>query len=148
MAEFKAIETQEELDKIIQGRVGKLNTKISTLETQLEENKGYKDKFEELEKQLTASNKSIEDMKNKYEEKLQSQEDLKKEVENLRIRDKKVTIALASGLPYEFSERLQGETEEELEIDAKKLSGYFTQPLKTTENKKESESERLFGNLI
>lgn len=62
----------------------------------------------------------------KWEEIAKAREDelaqLKREIAERDLRDRKTAIAKAHDLPDEFVERLKGETDEELEADAKAIA--------------------------
>lgn len=134
MSEFKVIETQEELDKIIstrlkkekekfQNQIDELTTERDNLKVQI----GEKDKA--LEKGKTGS----EGLNNKIKE-------LEGKLSNYEISKLKTSIALQNGIPYDLADRLTGSNEEELTNDAIKLAEYIGQktpiaPLKSSEPK-------------
>ena len=105
MADFKIINTQEELNSIIQERLNKEKQKISTIEKEKED----------LQKQFDEINQ-------KYNTSEEAMEKLRKEVETHKMNELKRNIAKQNGLADELSSRLMGNTEEELEADAKRLS--------------------------
>lgn len=112
--EFKAIETQEELDAIIKARLDR-NTKTVTDEVKKgyegylspDEAKKLTDQVEALTKQLVERDGSIADLTAKN-----------KQYETASV---KARIAHEKGLPYELAERLSGETEQDIAADAEKL---------------------------
>lgn len=112
--EFKAIETQEELDAIIKARLDR-NTKTVTDEVKKsyegylspDEAKKLTDRVEALTKQLAERDGSIADLTAKN-----------KQYETASV---KARIAHEKGLPYELAERLSGETEQDIAADAEKL---------------------------
>ena len=116
MAEFKAIETQEELDAIIKARIDR-NTKTVTDEVKKsyegyispDEAKKLTEQADALTKQLTERDSSIADLTAKN-----------KQYETASV---KARIAHEKGLPYELAERLSGETEQDITADAEKLAG-------------------------
>lgn len=117
--EFKAIETQEELDRIITERLDR-NKKTVTAEvtkqfegyTSPDDVKKLSDKISELEKQLGEKENSISEL---------TAANKKYETASVKAR-----IAHEKGLPFELAQRLSGETEEEIVKDAETLGKYFT----------------------
>ena len=136
MADFKTINTQEELNSIIQERLNKEKQKISTIE---KENEDLQKQFDEINQKYNTSEEAMEK--------------LRKEVETHKMNELKRNIAKQNGLADELSSRLMGNTEEELEADAKRLSEIFkvkrVQPLKEVEpRKKEEDAETAFYKSI
>ena len=135
MEDFKVIETQEELDKIIQKRLAQKDRE--TAET-------YKDYL---------SPEKAKELKDSYEDKLKkSEEDFNALKDSLTMKDTEISdltqralnaessllknkIAHEKGLPLELAGRLVGATQEELEKDAEALSSIIkpthTAPLHT-----------------
>lgn len=117
--EFKAIETQEELDAIIKARLDR-NTKTVTDEVKKsyegyispDEVKKLNDQITSLTAQLTERDGSIADLTAKN-----------KQYETASV---KARIAHEKGLPFELAERLSGETEEDIAADAEKLAQFVS----------------------
>ena len=117
--EFKAIETQEELDAIIKARLDR-NTKTVTDEVKKsyegylspDEVKKLTEQVDTLTKQLTEKDTSIADLTAKN-----------KAYETASV---KARICHEKGLPYELAERLSGESEEDIAADAEKLSQFVS----------------------
>lgn len=126
---FKPIETQEELDKIINERLEKEKVKIEA-------------EFSEmiLEK-VAAKDTEIKELQGKI-----------KGYEKSEMQRK---IAFENKIPFALAERIKGETEEEMLQDAKNLSSYFKDfeekekilPEKNPEMVKGGAYERLLENL-
>lgn len=137
MGEFKVIETQEELDKVIQKRLAQKDREIA------EQYKDYlsPEKVEELKadygKQLEDANKLVEDAKNKLSEHDQIVSELTDRATKAETSLLKQKVAHAHKLPLELAGRLVGGTEEELSQDAETLAGLIqpsnTPPLRTSE---------------
>lgn len=119
--EFKPIETQEDLDKIIKVRLER-NTKSVTEEVTKkfegwispDEAKKSTDTIDSLNKELETSKSTIADLTAKnaaYE-----------------ISAVKLKVAREVGLPIELAERLNGSTEEELKKDAETLALFAAKP--------------------
>ncbi len=116
MAEFTAIETQEQLDKIVGERL--------------------KREREKAEKEIAELKAGLE----KSAEKDAEIEALQKKIAGYEKTEMKRQIALENKIPYSLAERINGDTEEEMIADAKTLSKYFEQketppPLKNPEIK-------------
>lgn len=148
---FKAIETQEELNNIIQNRLNKqkesYEKKLNELNTILDE----KNKMQEELNNLKVSNTEEENVK---ENLLQENKKLQDEVSLYKLNDLKRKIAIENGINYELASRLQGNTEEEIRKDAQSLSQLVkpnnkVAPLKDIENKKEEKNSysELLENL-
>ncbi|MBL1124803.1 DUF4355 domain-containing protein [Streptococcus suis] len=115
MSEFKAIETQEELDTIIKARLNRLKeqyadydelkSRVSTLEA---ENAGLKET-------VAKSNQTAADFESQIEE-------YKSIITGYETAKTKTAIALKYGLPIEFADRLQGEDEASLTADAERFA--------------------------
>lgn len=138
MTEFKVIETQEELDKII---VERLKRERSKLEEDFKEQlKAYKDQIEELKSENAEVKANLE----KASEKDIEIEKLQGQIKGYERSEMQRKIALENKIPYNLAGRIQGDTEEEMLEDAKNLSKYFEKqevvpPLKNPEiNKGES----------
>lgn len=145
MSEFKKIETQEELDKIISDRLSRQKEKIlkdySDYETVRNENVSLKKSLEDLK----SSNKDFEDFKEKFSK-------LENENKSLKLKSLKLKIASEYGIPLNLAERLNGFDENSLKEDALSLSDFFKQdfvaPLKEQEKKGDNDPyKNLLENL-
>lgn len=123
MSEFKVIETQEELDRIIGERVARAEKKgeekaaekyadYDDIKKQLEEQVS---KIEELNSQLTAQTEHATTN-------AQELEDLKAKVHKYETDSVRTRVAHEEGLPFELAARLSGEDEEAIRADAKALA--------------------------
>lgn len=118
MSDFKIIETQEELDKIVQARLSRqkeqfadyddLKERVLTLET---ENAGLKET-------IAQSTQTAAD----YESQI---EGFKSQIAGYETAKTKTTIALKYGLPIEFADRLQGDDEASLTADAERFAAFM-----------------------
>lgn len=129
MSEFKAIETQEELDKIIEGRLARQK---ETYDKQLSD-------FEKTQQTNADLQKALEDAKNSTEDYEKQVIDLNSKVVGYETASLKTKIALQNGLPLEFADRLVGDDEESLKADAERMAGFVShsepvQPLKDPES--------------
>lgn len=130
--DFKVIETQEQLDSIIKGRVDRekknYTDKINSLE---EENKKLQKDLENLNLELSKKQTEIEEINTKSSEK-------DKEIENFKLEQMRFDTAFEYGIPRSFASRLKGNTKEELVEDAKSVSETFKKltpdpPVRSTE---------------
>ena len=137
MNEFKVIETQEELDKIIQKRLAQKDRELAEMykehlspEKVTELKAEYEKRLEEVKKALESANSKLKD-----HDKVVS--DLTERATKAETSLLKGKIAHEAGLPLEIAARLVGSTEEELKKDAETLSQIIkptsTAPLRTTE---------------
>lgn len=145
MAEFKTIETQEELERILGERLAREKEKNSKAI------EGYENKIKAFEESV----KAYEDKLAKSEATISShQEEVAKltaEISNLQLATIKHQIAHKNGLPYELAERLTGTDEESLTADAlnlKKFVGAKTAPpLANPELPPENDKDAQFRDL-
>lgn len=151
--EFKTITTQEELDKVISGRLKRESEKY---QNQINELTSERDS---LKIQLGEKDKALETGKSGAEKLNKRIEELEGKVGQYEKANMKRTIALQNGIPYDLADRLTGSNEEELIADAKKLAEYIAKPsnippLKSSEPKgsqlegKEAALLQMSKNLI
>lgn len=112
MSEFKIIESQEELDRVISERLKREREKVIS-------------EFSEKIKSLESENAEIKANIQKAAEKDGVIEKLEGKIKGYEIAELKRKIALENNIPYTLAGRIQGETEEEMLEDAKGLSKYF-----------------------
>lgn len=119
MADFKAIETQEELDKIIGERLKRERKQVEDEFTEklaalAEENKALKSEVAEAKVGLDRAGEKDKEI-----------EALKGQVAGYERSELKRKVALDHDIPYKLAERIRGESEEEMIEDAKSLAAYF-----------------------
>ena len=112
--EFKVIDTQEAFDSAIKSRLER-NTKTVTEEV-TKKFEGWLSP-EDVTKQISGLSEKIKDNE-------QIIADLTAKNKAYENSSAKMRIAFETGLPFELSEKLSGETEEEIRADAEKLAGY------------------------
>lgn len=119
MADFKPIETQEQFDAMIKGR-------LEQAERSFIEKYG---KTDELKTQLEASAEQIAELTKRLEEANNQIESSKAEMEGLNAKvlkyetdSVKTRVAHEEGLPFEMAGRLTGDNEEAIRADAKSLA--------------------------
>ena len=118
MAEFTAITSQEELDRIISDRVKREK------ETAAKKYEGWistddqKKATADLQKQVDDLSESLESQTKKYATYDKDLADRDAKIKDYETGSVKTRIALATGLPYDMASRLRGTTEEEIQKDA------------------------------
>lgn len=132
---FKTIETQEELDNIIEGRLARQKQQY---EEQLQGYEQLKTQYEELQKEAAGFKSALEEANTKASTSEQSIADLQSKVTSYEQAQLRTKIALQKGLPFELADRLAGTNEDELKADAERLAGFLahkepTAPLKSVE---------------
>lgn len=147
MTEFKTIETQEELNSIIAERLKREKEKYADYDKLKSDN-------EALTKQLATVNQALKDKEDESIGFSTQIEELTGKIKSYELANLKTTIALKNGLPYDLAERLVGNDEDSLNVDAQnlvKLIGSkepeFVAPLKSTEHKEGGKSD-AYRNLL
>ena len=120
--EFKVIDTQEAFDSAIKSRLER-NTKTVTEEV-TKKFEGYLSP-EDFSKKTESFTKQIAGLNEKIKGNEQTIADLTAKNKAYENSSAKMRIAFETGLPFELSEKLSGETEEEIRADAEKLAGYI-----------------------
>ena len=126
MAEgFKPIETQEELNKIVSGRVNEEHDRVMK---QFADYEDLKKSNADLKDELQQTKKTLSDTQEKYKDYDKNIADLQGKVHKYENDSVKTKVALDAGLPYGMASRLRGETEEEIKSDAEALKGFYKPP--------------------
>ncbi|MBS4750976.1 DUF4355 domain-containing protein [Carnobacteriaceae bacterium zg-ZUI78] len=131
MSEFKTIETQEELDRIIGDRLARQKEKYSDYDQ-------LKSRVEELENENGGLKVTLESSKQELSSYTSQIEALNTKVSSYETASLRTRIALQNGLPYDLADRLVGDDEETLKADAEKLASFLKAndpipPLKSSE---------------
>lgn len=145
MSEFKPIETQEGLDKILQER---LNRQKESYAKKLSD-------YDNLKKENASLQSTINENKEKYANYDKNVEELNSKISGYEMDNLKTKIAMENNIPYNLASRLVGDDEESLKADAERLSGYMqasdsVPPLKNTESGKDSVSKEneAYANML
>lgn len=144
---FKIIETQEELDRIIQDRLTREREKYTDYDA-------IKTKNADLEKQVSALQTTIEESNTTAKTHEQTVADLNKKIAGYETANLRTRIALQNGLPIDLADRLVGDDEESIKADAERLSGFVSKkqqtppPLKSQENNLDAKKEGAYKKLI
>lgn len=147
---FKIIETQEELDQIVESRLARQK---EALEKQFADYDQLKTRNEELEKEVgtlqTTLNETIEKSKS-YDTTIS---DLNAKIAGYETANLRTKIALKNNLPLDLADRLVGEDEESLNADAQRFAGFVKSaapvpPLGSTEKDAKSTEDGAYKNLV
>lgn len=137
MPEFKTIETQEELDRIIGERLARHKEKYAGLEKLESRVKELEKTNAELLLTIDSNSKLLAEKDEFISTKESELAEVNKVVEKYKGTQLRTQIALQKGLPYELADRLQGSDEESLQADAERLSAFIkpkpVAPLKDVE---------------
>lgn len=116
--EFEPIETQEAFDERIKSRIERAQNQVRNEYEGFEE---YKKKAEAYDSKISEYEKNISALQGKVTT-------LQSEIAKRDTGAAKNRIAKDFGLPEEFADRLEGDSEEAWKEDAKKLAKYFERP--------------------
>lgn len=146
---FKAIETQEEFDRIISER---LSRQKESFEKQLADYDQLKTAKVDLESQVGTLQSTIEQSKSGQEDYTKQISDLTSKVAGYETANLRTRIALQNGLPYDLADRLVGEDEESIKADAERLSSFVTKqhsaPLKDVEPNIQKDENSAYRKLV
>ena len=146
---FKAIETQEEFDRIISER---LSRQKESFEKQLADYDQLKTAKADLESQVGTLQSTIEQSKTGQEDYTKQISDLTSKVAGYETANLRTRIALQNGLPYDLADRLVGEDEESIKADAERLSSFVTKqhsaPLKNVEPNIQKDENSAYRKLV
>lgn len=117
MSEFKTIETQEELDRIIQDRLARERDKYKDYDQ-------IKTRNAELETENNTLKSTIEKSSNDAKTHEQTVADLNAKIAGYETSSMRTRIALQNGLPLDLADRLVGDDEESIKADAERLAGF------------------------
>ncbi len=136
---FKIIETQEDLDKIIQKRLAQKDREVAEIYKDYLSPEKAAELKAEYEKKVEDATKALESINAKLADHDKVVSDLTQRAQTAETKLLKGRIAHESGLPYELANRLMGSTEEELKQDAQALTAIIkpsqTAPLHTAEHR-------------
>lgn len=125
MAEFTPINTQEEFDKAIKGRLAQKDRELE------EKYRDYlaPDKVDALKEkhaeEMKTLNDALKDAKDKIAGHDKEKADLLSRASKAETSLLKSKIASKHHIPIELAERLTGDTEEDIEKDAESFAGYM-----------------------
>lgn len=123
MAEFKIIETQEQLDSVIAERIRraeqKAAEKYADYDSLKQANTDYAAQIAQLSEQLQQQAETISGHQAIVD-------GLNQKVQKYETDSVKTKIALETGLPYKLAERLTGEDEEAIRADAQAIKALMS----------------------
>lgn len=138
---FEIIDTQEKLDAVIADR---LRRERETVGKKYADYDDIKKTNADYEKQIGEMTKAADEAAKKYADYDKQLMELQSKIKGYETNSVKIRIAHETGIPYELSERLSGETEDDIRKDAESLSKYIgknksSAPLKSTETSQSDE---------
>lgn len=144
MSDFKAIETQEQLDEIIKERLARAK------ESTKKDFEGWisPEDFEKKVQELKTDNENLKNSLAESNEKLKGFNDQLSErdakLKEYEISSVKTKVAAELGLDFKLASRISGETEEDIRKDAESLKELFkpqfTAPMHFNESVTDSEN--------
>lgn len=147
MSDFKVIESQEELDRILKDRLERAEKKArEELQGQIDslksENAGLKEENTNYQKQLEG-----------VKEKDVAISTLKGEIESYKMAELRRKVAIENNIPYTLADRIIGDDEESMAEDAKRLAEFvgkkdYVPPLRSYESKEADSVDGAFKNLL
>lgn len=144
MSEFKTIETQEELDRIVKERLARQKEKYADYDK-------LRERVEELETENAELHSTVESSKSAKGEFDKQIADLQAKISGYETEKMRARVALQYGLPLDLASRLRGDDEEALKQDAENLARLMhanepKAPLKSTEPT--VTDDKGWGNMI
>lgn len=118
---FKTIETQEELDRIIQDRIARERDKFADYDELKTKVTDYETQVATLQKAIDESNATIKS----HDDTVAS---LNSKIASYETSSLRTKIAIQNGLPLDLAERLVGDDEESIKADAERLASFVTKP--------------------
>lgn len=118
---FKTIETQEELDRIIQDRIARERDKFADYDELKIKVTDYETQVATLQKAIDESNATIKSHDDTVAE-------LNSKIASYETSSLRTKIAIQNGLPLDLAERLVGDDEESIKADAERLASFVTKP--------------------
>lgn len=143
---FKPIETQEELDRIIQGRLDREKEKFADYDDLKAKNASY-------ETQVTALQKTIDESSATNKSHDATVAELNAKIKGFETANLRTKIALQNGIPFDLVDRLSGDDEASIKADAERLAAFVkpkapTPPLKTTEPNLSDDKDGAYKSLL
>lgn len=118
MSEFKVIETQEELDAIVKARIARERKKYQDYDQ-------LKTRVEELETEKSSLQTALNDAKSNTDSYTEEISTLKNQIADYETANLRTKVALQYGLPIDLADRLQGDDEDGLKVDAERLASFI-----------------------
>lgn len=133
MSEFKVIETQEELDTIVKARIAREREKYQDYDQ-------LKTRVEELETENSSLQTALNDAKSNTDSYTEEISTLKNQIADYETANLRTKVALQYGLPIDLADRLQGDDEDRLKVDAERLASFIS---RLNHNRQQNQTNRL-----
>lgn len=147
MSDFKVIESQEELDRILKDRLERAEKKAKEemqglIDSLKSENAGLKDENTNYQKQLEG-----------VKEKDVTISTLEGEIESYKKAELRRKVAIKNDIPYSLADRIIGDDEESMAEDAKRLAEFvgkkdYVPPLRNYEDKNQDNMDGALKDLL
>lgn len=125
MSDFKVIETQEELDAVIQKRLERKEKEVQERYKAFLSPDDVEKIKTDFESKLSAKDQEMQKALEKYAETDKTISDLTLRAETAEKSLLRAQVASESKLPYELASRLLGDTKEDMQKDAEMLASYL-----------------------
>ena len=125
MSDFKVIETQEDLDAIIQKRLDRKEKEVQEKYKSFFSPDDVEKLKAEYEAKLSAKDQEMQTALEKYAETDKVVSDLTLRAETAEKSLLRAQVASESKLPYELANRLLGDTKEDMQKDAEMLASFL-----------------------
>lgn len=147
MSEFKVIESQEELDKILKDRLERAEKKAK------EEMQGLIDSLKSENAGLKEENTNYQKQLDGVKEKDVTISTLEGEIESYKKAELRRKVAIENSIPYTLADRIVGDDEESMTEDAKRLAEFvgkkeYVPPLKNYEDKTPDSTQGAYKTLL
>lgn len=147
MSDFKVIESQEELDRILKDRLERAEKKAK------EEMQGIIDSLESENAGLKEENTNYQKQLEEIGEKDKTISSLEGEIESYKMAELRRKVAIENSIPYSLADRIIGDDEESMAEDAKRLAEFvgkkdYVPPLKTYEDKDSDSTQGAYKTLL
>lgn len=142
MSDFKVIETQEELDRIIGEQLARQKEKFADYDQ-------LRTRVTELETEKTGLESALAEAKKSSD----TIAELQSKIAGYETSALRTRVALANGLPFDLAERLQGDDEVSLTADAERLASFLKSstpqaPLKDNEPPLKDSKQQAMLNAV
>lgn len=147
MSEFKVIESQEELDKILKDRLERAEKKAK------EEMQGLIDSLKSECAGLKEENANYQKQLEGIGEKDKTISSLEGEIESYKKAELRRKVAIENNIPYTLADRIVGDDEESMAEDAKRLAEFvgkkdYVPPLKNYEDRSPDSTQGAYKTLL
>lgn len=147
MSDFKVIESQEELDRILKDRLERAEKKAKEemqglIDSLKSENAGLKEENTNYQKQLEG-----------IKEKDVTISTLEGKIESYKKAELRRKVAIENNIPYKLADRIVGDDEESMAEDAKRLAEFVGKkdhvpPLRNYEDKNPDDMDGALKDLL